>query len=117
MRRARSFSPEQSCRSVESCRLLVEGGAELEAERVDGATPLFISTTLGQVDVLRYLLAAGANPWTCPHSHMNGQDHGNISPLFYATAVGPKVTDASLRSTTLPEDWDSLPSHEERCKR
>lgn len=51
-------------RSVDVARMLVEHGADVDAQRADGRTPYVLATRVGNVAVANYLAGAGANPTT-----------------------------------------------------
>ena len=46
---------------MEVVRELLRGGANVDQAEKDGATPLFMASGLGHIEVVRKLLAAGAD--------------------------------------------------------
>ena len=65
---------------VEALQLLLERGVSVEAQDLEGMTPLFYAAHGGQLEALQYLVTAGANP-----SHLEGQGR---SALYWAANVG-----------------------------
>lgn len=49
-------------RHIEICRLLIAGGADVDARQRHGYTPLHAAAQNGDVELLELLLSAGANP-------------------------------------------------------
>lgn len=48
-------------RRLEFCELLFEHGADLEAKRSDGATPLYLASIYGRTDIVDWLKTKGVN--------------------------------------------------------
>ena len=66
--------------------MLLEAGADASAAAADGRTPLHFSAQLGEVELIRMLLARGADP--------ERRDRHGESPLEAAERGG--ATDAAL---------------------
>jgi ankyrin repeat protein len=64
----------------ETIKVLIEHGADIEAQDVHGDTPLIEATGWGQEDAARVLIEAAAN--------VNAQDLTGWTPLLYAAAGG-----------------------------
>lgn len=76
-----------TARRIEICALLLEKGANIEANDEAGRTPLIIAKTEGWIDTCALLLEKGANT--------EAHDHGR-TPLIIATTAGWKEICALL---------------------
>jgi hypothetical protein len=76
----RKLAVAASLNNAFAVRLLLEIGVPVDWPAIDGATPLLIAAASGYVDLMRMLLAAGANP--------NSHDQHRDTPLMAATRVG-----------------------------
>jgi ankyrin repeat protein len=92
-------SPSQDESVVVSLvELLMEFGADVNRPRRDGMTALHAAAYRGHVNVIRRLLAAGADPKV--RSHADGGPHAGESPLDTAVAQGQHAAAEVLRSAT-----------------
>ena len=72
-------------RDIETVRLLIKTGADLNAwDRTDGWTPLHMAVYHGYTDIAEILVNAGAN--------VDGKDQYNNAPLHYGALLGRKDT-------------------------
>jgi ankyrin repeat protein len=86
------FAAQQG--NIESARLLLEAGADVDESTPDDGTALVIATASGHEQMARFLLERGANP--------NAKDGYGITPLHYTLhegllalhAVRPRPTDS-----------------------
>ena len=76
--------------------LLLASGADLESPETDsGATPLHVAAGWGRVDVVRFLLAQGANP--------KSKNKQGLTPEQVAAASQQQDV-VKLLSTTVEQD-------------
>jgi len=90
------FAAQQN--DVESARILLDAGADIDAANKEYGTPLIIALTSGHEDMARYLLDNGANP--------NVKDGWGITPLHYALHKGVLVINTFKPSTTDRFGWE-----------
>jgi ankyrin repeat protein len=74
---------------VSTCKVLIAGGANLEAVDDCGQTPLWWAIRTGEYEVVRFLLARGADP--------NMKDQEGRTALQHAEKHGQKKIAALLR--------------------
>ncbi len=68
---------------LETARVLIEHGADVNARSVGDGTPLIMAASQGHEDLALYLLSEGANP--------NVADGNGMTPLHYALRDGIKI--------------------------
>ncbi|MGY8814904.1 MAG: ankyrin repeat domain-containing protein [Gammaproteobacteria bacterium] len=90
------FAAQQN--DMESARILLDAGADINAANKEYGTPLIIALTSGHEDMARYLLDNGANP--------NVKDGWGITPLHYALHKGVLVINTFKPSTTDRFGWE-----------
>ncbi len=64
-----------SARLLETIQLLVAAGADVNVRNSNGQTALMIAARFRSMDVVKALLAAGANPSICDAESRNAADH------------------------------------------
>ncbi len=92
-RAATTTRPTCSTRSIESIRLLLAAGADLNHQAVDGQSAMHGAARWGWTDVVSFLAAHGAN--------VSARDVRGLTPLDMARGKGPKA--ARSDSTASPE--------------
>lgn len=87
---------------MEMMKLLVDSGANLEMQDVDGETPVFVASTSQNPELIKVLLNAGANP--------NAQGEDGWSSLMMAARGGDYGTTKALleAGADLNHGWDML---------
>ncbi|CAE7521204.1 VPS10, partial [Symbiodinium sp. CCMP2456] len=85
---------------LETSRLLLQAGADMEKPAITGTTPLWVAASYGHVEILRFLLRAGAN--TTTSNHETGatplcmaceQGHAEAAQLLVWAAAGIDTAD------------------------
>ena len=69
--------------NLEVLELLVRAGADLDHQNDSGATCLMYAASTGKVDVLKYLLAAGADPGLANQDEFTALDMGATEPCLW----------------------------------
>jgi uncharacterized protein len=90
------FAAQQA--DMESARILLDAGADINAANKEYGTPLIIALTSGHEDMARFLLDNGANP--------NVKDGWGITPLHYALHKGVLVINTFKPSRTDKFGWE-----------
>ena len=78
----RKLAMAASLNNLVAARALLDKGVPVDSPAIDGATPLLISAASGYVDLMKVLLAAGADP--------NRQDQHQDTPLMAAVRIGSR---------------------------
>ncbi|CAE7329343.1 VPS10, partial [Symbiodinium sp. CCMP2592] len=103
---------------LETCRLLLQAGADMEKPAITGTTPLWVAATYGHVETVRFLLRAAADTTTSNNetgatplrmaseqghaeaaqllvwagAEMDAADKGGMTPLWAAARHGHSET-------------------------
>jgi ankyrin repeat protein len=78
----RKLAMAASLNNLAAARALLDKGVPVDSPAIDGATPLLISAASGYIDLMKVLLAAGADP--------NRQDQHQDTPLMAAVRIGSR---------------------------
>jgi ankyrin repeat protein len=78
----RKLAMAASLNNLAAARALLDKGVPVDSPAIDGGTPLLISAASGYIDLMKVLLAAGADP--------NRQDQYQDTPLMAAVRIGSR---------------------------